>query len=310
MRVTVSLTLLLTGFMSDVLRAEQPLGVAMEKRQLVITRGTQPLAKYVFHDDEVLRPYFTAVHAPGGAEVTRHHPPREGVDATDHATMHPGIWLAFGDLGGADFWRNKSRVQHQRFTTQPHVKEDVLQWAVRNHYLDKERLVCREDAMHSLRAAKGGYLLSWDSTFSGDEPFAFGDQEEMGLGIRLATPLCVKGGTGAITTSEGKRNEKQAWGTQADWCDYSGTIDGRRVGILLMPHGENFRQSWLHVRDYGLAVANPFGQQAFTRGAASRIEIKPGEKLRLRFGAWIYDWPPGEKTDFKRVAERYRDSRE
>ena len=306
MRVTLSLTLLLAGFMPDVeLLADQPLGVAMENRQLVITHGTQPLAKYVFHDDEVLRPYFTAVHAPGGAEVTRRHPPREGTDATDHATMHPGIWLAFGDLGGADFWRNKSRVEHQRFTAEPQVKEDVLQWAVRNHYLDKERLVCREDAVYSLRAVDGGYLLSWDSTFSGNVPFAFGDQEEMGLGIRLATPLCVRGGSGTITTSEGKRNEKEAWGTQAKWCDYSGRIDGRRVGILLMPHGENFRSSWLHVRDYGLAVANPFGQKAFTRGQASRIEITPGESLRLRFGVWIYDVPAEKEPEFQGIWTHY-----
>jgi hypothetical protein len=219
--------------------------------------------------------------------------------------MHPGIWLALGDLGGADFWRNKGRVTHERFTTAPEVKEGVLRFAVRNRYLDQERLVCQEDAAYSLGVVNGGYLLSWDSTFSGSEPFAFGDQEEMGLGIRLATPLCVKGGSGTITTSAGKRNEQEAWGTQAKWCDYSGTVAGRRVGMLLMPHPENFRPSWLHVRDYGLAVANPFGQKAFTRGMASRVEIKPGEKLRLRLGVWIYDAPAGKEPDFDNVQEGY-----
>ena len=31
-------------------------------------------------------------------------------DLDDHPTMHPGLWLAFGDINGADFWRNKGRV--------------------------------------------------------------------------------------------------------------------------------------------------------------------------------------------------------
>ena len=289
--------------------ADEPFGIAKEERRLVITAGTRPVATYVFADDTILRPYFTAVHAPAGAEVTRRHPPREGVDATDHATMHPGIWLAFGDLGGADFWRNNGCVEHERFTTDPLVAEGVLRFAVRNRYLDKQRFVCQEDAAYWLTVVEGGYFLSWDSTFSGSESFAFGDQEEMGLGIRLATPLCVKGGSGTINTSAGKRNEKEAWGTTADWCDYSGVLGGRRVGMLLMPHPDNFRKSWLHVRDYGLLVANPFGQKAFTRGAASRVQIKPGETLRLRFGVWIYDAPRDQDPDFGRIVKGYLDPR-
>jgi hypothetical protein len=285
--------------------ADEPLRAATGKQQVVITAGQQPVATYVFADDKILRPYLAAVHAPGGAEVTRRHPPREGIDPSDHATMHPGIWLAFGDLGGADFWRNKGRVEHERFTSDPQVKDGVLSFAVRNRYLDADRLVCQEEAAYSLRLVDGGYLLCWDSTFSGSEPFAFGDQEEMGLGIRLATPLCVTGGSGTITTSEGKRNEKEAWGTTADWCDYSGTIDGRRVGILLLPHSDNFRPSWLHVRDYGLAVANPFGRKAFTRGAASRVEIKPGQSLRLRFGIWFYSAKADQPLDWKPISAAY-----
>ena len=65
--------------------------------------GEQPLATYYFADSKTLRPYLAHVRVPGGTQVTRNHPPVAGVDATDHDTMHPGIWLAFGDLGGTDF---------------------------------------------------------------------------------------------------------------------------------------------------------------------------------------------------------------
>src|SRR4051794_30847368 len=73
--------------------------------EVVITAAGQPVATYVYADKEISRPYFAHVHVPGGTQITRHHPPREGKDPLDHASFHPGIWLAFGDLDGEDDWR-------------------------------------------------------------------------------------------------------------------------------------------------------------------------------------------------------------
>jgi len=100
----------------------------------------------------------------------------------------------------------------------------------------------------------------------------------------VATDLSVKSG-GVITSSEGRKNEKQVWGRQADWCDYSGTVGG----IMLMPDPQNFRRSWFHARDYGLLVANPFGRQAFTKGEPSRVVVEKGSTLTLRFGVLVHD---------------------
>ena len=133
----------------------------------------------------------------------------------------------------------------------------------------------------------------------------------MGLGLRLATPLVVKGGSGTITNSAGGKNEMDVWGQQADWCDYSGIVekDGtkRRAGMLLIPHKDNFRRSWFHARDYGFIAANPFGQNAFTKGEKSRIEVKPGEKLDLRFGIWIYSAPADKPPDLAAIAKEYHE---
>jgi hypothetical protein len=285
--------------------AEPPLQVEQKSDRLIITRGKQPVAEYVFADKAILRPYFTQVHAPGGQQVTRQHPPRRDVDAVDHDTMHPGIWLAFGDISGGDFWRNKGRVEHVRFAEPPKIQDGLLTFAAENRYTSGERTLCKELARHGLRELGGGYLLTFDSEFSGDAAFVFGDQEEMGLGARLATPLAVKGGSGTITNSEGRKNEKEVWGRTAEWCDYSGTIDGRRAGLLVVPHPQNFRPSWFHARDYGFVTANPFGQKAFTKGPPSRIEVKPGEKLRLRYGIWTYSAPLEPSPDHARVARHY-----
>jgi hypothetical protein len=87
------------------------------------------------------------------------------------------------------------------------------------------------------------------------------------------------------------KTAKNTWGQPAEWCDYSGTVDGQRVGILLMTDPANFRPSWWHNRDYGLMVANPFGQEAMKQGAKSSVTVQRGEPFRLRFGAAIHQGP-------------------
>ncbi len=91
-------------------------------RLVITTSSNAPVAEYVFEDAEILRPYFTRLHSPTGILLTRNHPPVAGTDATDHATMHPGIWLAIGDINGQDFWRNKAKIKHIRFTSEPPLK--------------------------------------------------------------------------------------------------------------------------------------------------------------------------------------------
>ncbi len=268
--------------------AEPALRFTQHKDRVQINAGDQPLATYVWHDAEIRRPYMAHVRTPGGVQVTRNHPPIEGADRTDHATFHPGVWLAFGDLSGEDFWRNKADVVHQQFVVSPHTDGRGGGFKVRNDYVADGRTLCNETCSIRLDWCPGGYVITWDSTFSGEREFAFGDQEEMGLGVRVATPLAVKSG-GRIVDSEGRVNESQVWGQPSAWCDDSGTIDGKHVGVALFADPKNFRLPWIHARDYGLLVANPFGENAFTKGPKSRVVVRPGETLRLRFGVFVHE---------------------
>ncbi|MBI5761870.1 MAG: PmoA family protein [Planctomycetales bacterium] len=267
-----------------------PVAFHAEPGRLRITIGGEPFATYAWQDEKIRRPYFSDVHAPGGVQVTRNHPPVAGQDATDHDTMHPGIWLAFGDVSGHDFWRNKARVEHEQFLVAPLGGNGKGSFAVVNRYRagDSNRIVCREECRFKILVRPDGWLLVWDSRFAPvDGELVFGDQEEMGLGVRVATSMAVKNG-GELLNSEGRKNERQVWGRQAEWCDYSGVVGGQRVGITLLPDPFNFRQSWFHARDYGFVAANPFGQNAFTKGAKSRIVVKPGESLQLRYGVFVH----------------------
>lgn len=266
--------------------------------RLVITHSGVPVADFVFRDEQILRPYIANVHAPGGLRVTRNHPPVEGVDVADHDTMHPGIWLAFGDISGADFWRNKGRIEHVRFTESPTARDGRLAFGTECRLRTAEgRTLCSLTNRLTFTAQTHAWLLVWEATFrSDDSDFTFGDQEEMGFGARVATAITEKNG-GVIASSTGLKTAKNTWGQPADWCDYSGTIDGRPAGITLMADPANFRPSWWHNRDYGVCVANPFGREAMKQGAKSVVTVKRGETFRLSFGAVIHAAPPGTRHD-------------
>jgi hypothetical protein len=280
--------------------------------RLRIEIAGRPMATYVYRDEAIPRPYFADVRAPNGARVTRNHPPIEGQDPTDHATFHPGIWLAFGDLSGADDWRIQARVEHAGFVEEPKGRAGRGAFAVRNRYLSTrgDATICEEVCRYTIVVRPSGYLLIADSEFSSDKgDFAFGDQEEMGLGIRVATPLTVKQG-GRILDSQGRKDERQVWGKAADWCDYSGAIAGQQVGVTLMPDPSNFRRSWYHARDYGLLVANPFGRHAFQEGAESRVVVKRGGRFPLRFGLLLHASPATEPVDLKAAYRDYLEQRD
>ncbi len=282
-------------------------GFAFEQNEdrLRITHSGQSVADFVFRDDKILRPYFANASVPGGGKVTRNHPPVAGQDATDHDTMHPGLWLAFGDISGVDFWRNKGRIDHVRFTEPPAVKNERLSFATECCLRTTDgKPVCSLTNRITLAARTGGWLLVWDATFRSDDgEFTFGDQEEMGFGACVATALTERNG-GEILNAHCVKTAKATWGQSAAWCDYSGVVDGRRLGIMLIPGPASFRPSWWHNRDHGVFVANPFGREAMTPGGKSAVTVKRGEPFRLRFGAWLHSAQSGLDVE---LPAAYRD---
>jgi hypothetical protein len=301
----LNLLLAASSFAADALPPGRGWGFEDRGEALALRLDGQPVAEFVYRDSKILRPFFANVRAPGGVTVTRNHPPLGGTDATDHDTMHPGVWLAFGNVNGQDFWRNKGRIEHLRFAEPPRVENGRLTFATESRLLTTNRQpVCTQLSRFTLAARPAGCLLVWDATFSAEfGDFFFGDEEEMGLGVRVATPLTEKNG-GLITSSGGSKTAKDTWGKAHDWCDYSGSVNGQRVGITLMADPANFRPSWFHNRDYGLMVANPFGRKSMNQGEPSRVVVKSGERLRLRFGVLLHSAATPKDVD---LAAAYRD---
>ncbi len=277
-------------------------GFQVEQRddRLVITHSGAPVAHFVFRDAQVLRPHFEHVHAPGGIQVTRNHPPVPGTDPVDHPDMHSGIWLGFGDISGTDFWRNKGRIVHERFSEPPAIQNGTLHFTTESSMLSADvQKIAQLTSRITLVEKHGAWHLTWDAGFTPiTDGFYFGDQEEMGLGVRVATAINEKNG-GLITSSSGQTSAKVTWGQPAAWCDYSGVINGRHVGIMTVPDPANAHPSWWHNRDYGVFVSNPFGRKAMKQGETSRIEVKLGETYRLRHTIIIHASPDAKAPDLQ-----------
>jgi hypothetical protein len=264
-----------------------------EQGSVRVRIGEQEVAKYVYNDPAVGRPYWCDVRTMSGIPVTRNHPPVKGVDLDDHVGLHTGIWVSFGDLSGNDYWRLKAKTRHEKFAVSPREGEKESRFVVVNHYLSSDGSEAIASEINEFRIvvlSDDDYLLDWKSRFEPvNESIYFGDQEEMGLGIRVAKPLVVDSKQGGrMLDSEGRLNGKAIWGKTASWCDYAGPSDGKWVGLTVLASADNFRPCWCHARDYGFLALNPFGRKAFTQGEVSKVEVKKGEQLQLRYGILVH----------------------
>lgn len=289
--------------------AEGRIELKKNNHQLTVLYDGQVIAEYCFDDPQVSHPYWRQFRTLSGIQLTRNHPPKEGSDATDHVGMHSGAWLAFGDVSGNDYWRLKAKVQQKELIVTPVDETGVSSFRVKNDWLSQnnDAVILKEETQFRFRLVGEGYLLEWDTSLvaaSGD--VVFGEQEEMGLGLRVATPLAVdKKLGGRMLDSEGRLNGKAIWGQTADWCDYSGPLEGVWGGITLLVDTKNGRQCRCHARDYGFLALNPFSTQVFTGGQPTPFKLDKGQNVRLRFGLYIHQSPNAAnfsvlpaKTDF------------
>ncbi len=280
------------------------LAVSTTDHAVVVAYGSVELLHYVFRDTSIARPYFAHIKTLSGSQVSRNHPPLQGVDKTDHATMHPGIWMSFGDINGHDYWRLKAKTEHVAFLEAPrteaaknsngNLSSTVVRFKVHNRYLstDASSEICHENSSIELQLVNGGYRLSIESRFFADQELQFGDQEEMGLGVRLASTIAVEKKLGGrILDSEGRRNGEQVWGKTARWCDYAGPLDGQWSGMTVIPSPKNFRASWSHARDYGFVAMNPFGLNAFTKSARRDVIVPKQAELVLHYAVIVHQTP-------------------
>ena len=156
-------------------------------------------------------------------------------------------------------------------------------------------------------------IIDFDFDFAAIDKVVFRDTKEGTFAMRMATaleepPAKEKPGAlpraGKLVNAQGGEREANVWGKRSEWVDYSGVLDGEKVGVVMMDHPGNPRHpTYWHSRGYGLHSINPFGLHDFLNDPKQdgSLTVEPGNHVRFRYRVVIH---PGLTP--ARLAELYK----
>jgi hypothetical protein len=285
--------------------APESVAVAVSDRTIELRHGEQPLLKYARAHVEpgagVNPRYGRSAHlhpvwTPSGAVVTDEFPPdhlhQSGIFLAFTKTEFKGHEIDFWNLGGG-----KGRVRFKQYiaasggpvygqilTQQEHV--DLTATAdARPGDKTAGEVVLNEDwqvRAWSTGLASGYWLLDIDSqlTCASEQPLKLPEYHYGGMAIRAARdwkPQQVK-----FLTSLGDDRLKGNH-TRPKWCEISGAVDGKQVGVTLMTHPDNFRFP------EPLRIHPTMPYMVYTPSFLGDWEIRPQQPHRSRYRFVIHD---------------------
>ena len=230
-------------------------------------------------------------------------------ESRDHQ-HHRGLFIGYGEINGLNFWENEFKYESgepKNFDTAKngHIvlkKINAMEGGKKSGKIDlaldwvgpdKKTILEENRLIRFYGDEKDMRMLDFDFTLTAAQPADFADTKEGFFAIRIADSMTKKHG-GQMTNSKGAHTEKNVWGKKADWVDYVGTVQDKKLGIAIFDHPGNLHhpERW-HARGYGLFAVNPFGVKDFAPESTEKggYRMKSGDKLRFRYRVIIH---PGD----------------
>lgn len=305
-------TLSLTAWLCCLIPAFAPAANVDVKQQgdrIEVTIGNRPFTTY-YLGQKAAKSYLMPLQTAKGLVISRPFPVGNDVSAGDPkaSSFEPHqrpLYFAHGNIDGLNFWAEpgfqKYYGDHSR---QPfghmgkpkvidmHSGQDSGGVKATFELADpNDRVIGHETQTFSFQGDEKRRIIDCDFILkASDGPIDLGDTKEGTFGIRLGPELSAP--LGHMLNSHGGEGEKNIWGKSADWVNYSGSVSGQKVGIVVFDHPKSFRHptTW-HARGYGLLAANPFGAREFTGDAKKdgSWTIPEGDSLEFRYRVLIYD---------------------
>ena len=294
------------------LRGDDRVELQRRGNQVDIRIGGKPFAIYVF-DSKFPKPFLYPLRTAEGIILTRSFPMQKDVpgESTDHP-HHRALFFTHGDINGIDFWSEAPETAPVQVAGKTYQSSEQLPHG-RTVFVKLQESKSGADA-GSLRArfklvgpdgktvAEGtqAYVIRGGATtrtidceftiYALKNPVKLGDTKEGTFAIRVVKALEEASGM-KMTDSEGRTDEKEIWGKRATWVDYSGTVEGREVGLAIFDHPSNPKHpTYWHARGYGLFAANPFGEHDYYNDPKrdGSMTIPPGGSLTFRYRVLIH----------------------
>ncbi len=309
-RRTCLLTLISLGLTSSLYAAE--VRVVKKKDSVDFFVGKELAGTYNF-SKSLPKPIIYPLNAPGKLPVTRAYPIEKDVPkggSKDHV-HHQSVWFCHGDVipegiklkhkirgvEGVDFW--SVHEGHGLIVCtkvgKPEVDGNHAWVTTHNEWrtADGQKVMDETRTIHFFDFGKSRLFIFEIDLDASVVPIVFGDTKEGSMAVRVHDSISERRGDGVIQNALGKRREKECWGRHADWCDYSGTIAGRKVGVAILSDPKNPHKTAWHSRGYGLMGANPFGRKRAgfpaVKGRTDLVRLKKGEHLVMNYGVLVHD---------------------
>ncbi|MBC8003333.1 MAG: PmoA family protein [Opitutaceae bacterium] len=248
--------------------------------------------------------YYYPLLFPGGIPMTRNYPMDPDSKGEDHDhPHHRSLWFSHGDVNGIDFWSEVAKagsIIHDKFLeVQGGPASGVILSA--NKWVAKDgKVICTDETTFRVFSGKGPRTIDFEITLKASEgsDVTLGDTKEGSMALRVNETMRLKPNkenagkpAGQIVQSTGVTGDK-TWGKQAEWCDYSGPVNGKTMGVAIFDHPSNPRHpTWWHVRDYGLFAANPFGVHDFEKKpvGTGNLIIPAGKSVTFRYRIVLHE---------------------
>lgn len=287
-------------------------------RRMIVSIGGHMFTRYLYSDD-LLKPYYYPMIGPKGKTLVQ--------DGPDDHLHHHALWWGHDGVNGHQLYhefRGEGRQCHNKFLTQfggPVMGQitSVIDWCT----AEGVRLLQETRTMRIYNLpGETRYVDLCTQLHATDGDVEFSNTKEGGFPfIRVNEQICAVH-TGTITASTGRKGEKEIFGQEADWVDYSGkllnvdysalftedpeikkkgvvkTHMDAGIAILLHPESDDYPSKWF-VRDAGA-----FNSSNFHFVGGHKLSAGSTYTFRQRIYIHIGD------CEASKVAQRYAEYKE
>ena len=267
-----------------------------DDKKIAIEIDGKPFSNYFFNDGDGVpfrRPFFSPAAAADGTVVTAD---QTALKLKEHP-HHRSIWVAHGDVNGADHWglnsktkdgkENKPKQNHIAFSK---MIEDGFVEQLEWEDIDHKPMMKETRTVQILVYPDGSRAIDLKSEYTALVDVTFGSTKEAGLiAVRLVKELSKDEN---LSLSSGAKGMKACWGKVGKWGDISGQIDGKPYGVAIFDHPNNpkYPANW-HIRDYGLMSPNSFGLHDFDKSVdahAGELKIEKDKSVVFHYRVVIH----------------------
>jgi hypothetical protein len=300
--------------------------VQQAPEQIAVQIDGKPFTVFYIGGKDLNRPYLHPLRSASGKIVNRSFPSGQLPGETTDHPHHAGLFYGHGDVNGYNYWAIQNvptapskadatmgRIVLKNVASVKSGKESGTVDVVLTWLKPDGKPLLTETRRMTFYAHPELRIIDFDFDFTAIDKVVFRDTKEGTFAMRMATALEEPAAkakpdgamrTGKLLNAQGGEGEANVWGKRSEWVDYSGVLDGEKVGVVMMDHPGNPRHpTYWHSRGYGLHSINPFGLHDFLNDPKQdgSLTVEPGNHVRFRYRVVVH---PGVSP--AKIAELYK----